>query len=250
MRHWREFRLTLLLTLTAALAGAALLAGCAPKAARAEGPKKPALPAVIVTVAGDTVTVGATVRSSVAVDSIHVVVALPGSGKPYANKKVYNVAPNTPYTVSVVWPGIAPGTYSGTVTARSYRGNCATLSKCQSAAASKAFTVTVDQDAPPPPAIDSVEVSALRLLPDTVTVARGFTALFCLAAEFPNGGVGLWGEHEDNPVCRDRLAAAYPGRRPLTDAESAYLFASENCYPTDGQNPGNGTVCKRRGTPS
>ena len=136
------------------------------------------------------------------------------------------------------------GSYSGYACVTARRRTLNSTPTC------KSWTATVADVPPPPPIVDSVTVSALRLLPDAFNLVRGTAFKLCLAAEFPNGGAALWGEHEDSAECRQRLAAAYPTRRALTPAESAYLFASENCYPTDGQNPANGTVCKKRGTPA
>lgn len=156
---------------------AGALVACGPKAARAEtGPKKPTLPAVRATVAGDTVTIKAPIRSTTAVDSIVAVIALPGSGKPNANFKFRAVVPNVTDTATVVWPGIAPGTYTGTVTATAYRGSCVVLSACRSPAASRTFTVTVQQAPPPAPEIDSVQVSAIKLF--VVPPAMGRTVAY------------------------------------------------------------------------
>lgn len=198
----------------AALAAALAVAVFAGLAA-ASPPKKPSLNGVTVAVAGDTVRVKTFVRSSVAVDSIWLVVALPNSGKPYANLKIRSVAAGVQYSAEVVWPGIPAGTYTGTVTARSY------LSGQVSAATTRGYTATVVQGPPPPPSIDSVQVSAVRILPRAWAMGRGQSRAVCVAIGFPGD---KWAMRASEAIeCGTPYAATFSIlQRAVSPAQQAY----------------------------
>ena len=230
--------------------GLSLLTACGPKAQARGGNAGLAAFSVTATVAGDTIRVRHDWRpgpdDGAGNPDFWIITTGTDAGAPKALKDSVQAA-FAVRTYTKTWAGNPPGTYTGYGCGKALRrGTPSTTANCRQ------WTAVVVDVPPPPPVYDSLgaKVTMLRLLPDSFDLHRGTAYKLCLAAEFPDGGAALWAEHAESTVCQIRLANAYPTRRALTEAESAYLFASENCYPTDGQNPANGTICKKRGTPS
>lgn len=151
-----------------------------------------------------TITVSHTVRLAAddgggPVDSL--IVTESGSGQPTQTKRLVAQATQV---VSFIWTKPAIGqTITGTITAQVKRRALV------SATASRTWSFTTPDQAPPPPIIDTaLVISRLDLKPDSVRLGTGQQVQFCAFIAFKDGAVAMRGQ--DGPVCSAAYTALIP----------------------------------------
>jgi len=164
-------------------------------------------------------------------------------------------------TATFAWGGLAPGTYDGYVCVVALRRQLASSPTC------KPWTGTIADTPPPPPIVDSTTVatalrlfakdstlvacygecgdSALGVLTDGSVVMLPTSTIICGVFEFPDGKAGLGGLQRREAECEAIAAARFTATQLATSpAQTAVLIGVVHCFPTDGQDPANGKVCK------